>query len=135
MDYVYCRDRNPGRPTDAGSDYVGFVDRSDGTSGKEMVGYGWRAIEALVKTAIRVQERTELAARQDLLAEIDSGDLIPTPANTAYLGLVYQAMRESIEEQGMPVSIDYDQGVTSYRTAAGGALPRRSPPPVRRGGP
>ena len=55
MDYVFCRDHNPGRPTDAGSDYVGFLPRSDGSPGQEMVGYGWRAIEAMVKTAIRVQ--------------------------------------------------------------------------------
>ena len=64
MDYVFCRDRNPGRPTDAGSDYVGFIPRSDGTPGKEMVGYGWRAIESLVKAAIRVQERGDLTARR-----------------------------------------------------------------------
>ncbi len=119
MDYVYCRDHHPGRPTDAGSDYVGFIPCSDGSPGQEMVGYGWRAIESLIRTAIRVQERGPLAARQELLAEIDAADLIPTAANTAYLGLVYQAMRESIVEQGMPVVIDYDRGVTSYRTASG----------------
>jgi D-galacturonate reductase len=116
MDYVFCRDRNPGRPTDAGSDYVGFIPRLDCTPGKEMVGYGWRAIESLVKTAIRVQEQPDLAARQELLAEIDAADLIPTPANTGYLGLVYQAMRESLQEEGMPVVIDYDQGVTRTKT-------------------
>ena len=81
-----------------------------------MVGYGWRAIEAMVKTAIRVQAGADLAARRRLLAEIDAADLIPTPANTAYLGLVYEAMRGSIQEQGMPVVIDYDRGVTRYRT-------------------
>jgi predicted dehydrogenase len=118
MDYVFCRDRNPGRSTDAGSDYVGFVPRSDGAAGKEMVGYGWRAIDALVRSAIRVQEAGDLTARQSLLAEIDAADLIPTPANTAYLGLVYQAMRESIQEQGMPVFIDHDRGVTSVRTVS-----------------
>jgi predicted dehydrogenase len=115
MDFVFCRDRNPGRPTDAGSDYVGFIPHSDGTPGKEMVGYGWRAIDALVQAAIRVQDAGDLAARQKLLAEIDTADLIPTPANTSYLGLVYEAMRGSIQEQGMPVVIDYDQGVTRYR--------------------
>ena len=117
MDYVFCRDRNPGRATDAGSDYVGFIPRSDGTPGKEMVGYGWRAIEALVKAAIRVQEGGDLAARQKRLAEIDAADLIPTPANTSYLGLVYEAMRRSIQEGGVPVVIDSDRGVTSDRTA------------------
>jgi D-galacturonate reductase len=119
MDYVFCRDRHPGRPTDAGSDYVGWIPCSDGTPGKEMVGYGWRAIESLVKAAIRVQEQGDLTARQKLLAEIDTADLIPTPANTSYLGLVYQAMRESIQEEGMPVVIDHDRGVTRYRTARG----------------
>src|SRR5262249_18597491 len=119
MDHAFCRDRNPGRLTDAGSDYVGFIPRSDGTAGQEMVGYGWRAIEALVKAAIWVQDQGDLTARQELLAEIDAADLIPTPANTSYLGLVYQAMRESIQEQGMPVVIDHDRGVTRYRTAGG----------------
>jgi hypothetical protein len=28
-------------------------------------------------------------------------------------------MRKSIEEQGMPVVIDYDRGVASYRTIGG----------------
>jgi D-galacturonate reductase len=125
MDYVFRRDLNPGRPTDAGSDYVGFIPRSDGTPGKEMVGYGWRAIEALVKAAIRVQAGADVAARRTLLAEIDAADLIPTPANTAYLGLVYEAIRASIREQGFPVVIDYDRGDTSYRTVGGGVPPRR----------
>jgi predicted dehydrogenase len=115
MDYVFRRDDNPGRVTDAGSDYVGFIPRSDGTPGKEMVGYGWRAIEALVGAAIRVQGGADLSARQKLLAEIDDADLIPTPANTSYLGLVYEAMRKSVREEGHPVVIDYDRGVTSYR--------------------
>lgn len=122
MDYVFCRDRNPGRLTDAGSDYVGFIPPSDGSPGREMVGYGWRAIEALVQAAIRVQGGGDLAARRSLLAEIDAADLIPTPANTAYLGLVYEAMRQSIREDGMAVAIDYDQGVTRYRTVGGGTL-------------
>jgi hypothetical protein len=32
---------------------------------------------------------------------------------------VYEAMRKSIREQGMPVVIDYDRGVASYRTIGG----------------
>jgi predicted dehydrogenase len=119
MDYVFCRDGNPGRATDAGTDYVGFIPRSDGTPGKEMVGYGWRAIESLVSAAIRVQAAGDLAARRRVLADIDRAELIPTPANTGYLGLVYQAMRESIRAEGMPVKIDYDRGVTRYREASG----------------
>jgi D-galacturonate reductase len=119
MDYVFCRDRNPGRPTDAGSDYVGFVPRGDGAPGKEMVGYGWRAIDALVRAAIRVQDAGDLATRRQRLAEIDAADLIPTPANTCYLALVYEAMRKSIREEGAPVVIDYDQNVTRYRAAPG----------------
>jgi predicted dehydrogenase len=117
MDYVFRRDHNPGKVTDGGSDYVGFIPRTDGGAGQEMVGYGWRAIEALVKAAIRVQAAGDLAARQRLLAEIDAADLIPTPANTAYLGLVYEAMRCSIREDGMPVAIDHEQGVVRFRTA------------------
>jgi len=91
----------------------------DGTPGQEMVGYGWRAIEGLVQAAIRVQAAGSLTARQERLAEIDAAGLIPTPANTSYLGLVYEAMRKSIQEQGMPVVIDYDRGVASYRTIGG----------------
>jgi predicted dehydrogenase len=119
MDYVFCQDRNPGRVTDAGSDYVGFVSRCDGAPGREMVGYGWRAIESLVKAAISVETQVDLAARRKRLDQIDTENLIPTPANTAYLGLVYQAMRQSIKQDGMPVIIDYDRGVTRDRTAAG----------------
>jgi D-galacturonate reductase len=119
MDYVFCRDHNPGRPTDAGSDYVGFIPRSDGTPGKEMVGYGWRAVETLIKSAIQVQGAADVATRRKMLAEIDAADIVPTPANSAYLGLVYEAIRKSIEEQGMPVLLDYDRGETSYRTVSG----------------
>jgi predicted dehydrogenase len=117
IDYVYRRDHNPGRVTDAGSDYVGFIPRFDGGPGKEMVGYGWRAIEALVKTAIRVEQVGEVAERRKLLNEIDALDIIPTPANTAYLGLVYEAIRSSIRADGMPAAIDYERGVTRFRTA------------------
>jgi predicted dehydrogenase len=117
MDYVYCRDRNPGRTADAGSDYVAFLPRAGGRPGKEMVGYGWRAIESLVNTAIRVEAEGSLIARRELIATIDAEDLIATPANTCYLGLVYQAMRESIQQHGMPVVIDYDRAVTRHRTA------------------
>jgi hypothetical protein len=119
MDYVFRRDHNPGKVTDGGSDYVGFLPRTDGGAGQEMVGYGWRAIEALVKTAIRVQAAGDLPARQRLLAEIDAADLIPTPANTAYLGLVYEAMRSSIREDGLAVVIDYERGANRFRTAPG----------------
>ena len=119
MDYTFCRDRNPGRPTDGGSDYLGFIPRADGTPGLEMVGYGWRAIESLVKTAIRVQGAGDLPARQKMLAEIDAADLIPTPANTVYLGLVYEAMRKSIQQDGHPVLLDYDRSTTRYRTVSG----------------
>jgi D-galacturonate reductase len=115
MDYAFCLDQNPGRATDAGSDYVGFIPRFDGGPGKEMVGYGWRAIDCLVRTAIRVQQAGDLSTRRALLDEIDRADLIPTPANTAHLGLVYQAMRESIREDGFPVLIDCDRGTTEYR--------------------
>jgi predicted dehydrogenase len=110
MDYVFRRDHHPGKITDAGSDYVGFIPRTDGGAGQEMVGYGWRAIESLVKTALRVHAAGDLAARRRLLAEIDAADLIPTPANTAYLGLVYEAMRRSIRADGMPVVLDYERG-------------------------
>lgn len=116
MDYVFCRDKNPGRPTDAGSDYVGFLPRVDGGPGMEMVGYGWRAIEGLVKAAIRVQNAGDLAARQRVLAAIDEADLIPTPANTAYLGLVYEALRQSVLSDGLAVAIDYDHETTRFRT-------------------
>jgi predicted dehydrogenase len=119
MDYVFRREDNPGRPTDAGSDYVGFIPRTDGSPGQEMVGYGWRAIEAMVKTALRVEAAGDLAARRTLLAEIDAADLVPTPANTAYLGLVYEAMRVSIRYDGLPVLLDYDRGETRYGTARG----------------
>jgi predicted dehydrogenase len=126
MDYVFRRDHNPGKLTDGGSDYVGFVPRTDGTAGQEMVGYGWRAIEALVKTAIRVQAAGDLPARQRLLAAIDAADLIPTPANTAYLGLVYEAMRSSVRADGMPAVVDYERGTTRVRTVPG------APPPPQR---
>ena len=57
--------------------------------------------------------------------KIDAADLIPTPANTAYLGLVYEAMRASIRAEGMPVVIDHDQDTVRVRTGG------RPPDPPR----
>jgi len=48
MDYVFCREQNPGRTTDAGSDYVGFIPRSDGTPGREMVGYANKEKDSVI---------------------------------------------------------------------------------------
>lgn len=117
MDYVFRRDENPGRPTDAGSDYVGFIPRADGGPGREMVGYGWRAIDGLVRSAVRVRDAGDLPARQKVLAEIDAADLVPTPANTEYLGLVYEAMRVSVRSDGLPVALDHEAGTVRLRSA------------------
>ena len=121
MDYAFDLTNSPGRSTDGGSDYVGFVPRSNCRPGEEMVGYGFRAIECLVRTALQVQNAGATEQRKKLLDRIDGEDLIPTATNTAYLGLVYEAMRKSVRHNGFPVEIDYTAGATNFRQAPSNA--------------
>lgn len=89
-------------------DYFQMIERSDGP-GLRPVGYGYRAIEQLVDTATRVASVADLAARQDLLLEIDAAGWHATPANSFYNELVVEAGRLSILNGGRRVDITYGE--------------------------
>jgi predicted dehydrogenase len=85
-------------------DYFQYIEY--GGPGLEPVGYGYRSVEHIVETAIRIEaESSDLAARQRMLAEIDSAGMIATPANSDYNEQVIEAARESILHGGKMIEI------------------------------
>ena len=114
----------------------GYVDRQSGAAfryvspdyfrlvpweggGLKPVGYGFESIEAIVLSAIRVNAAAEglsasdaMAARQQLLKEIDDRGILATPANSWINELVTEAARLSIQQSGLPAVIDYSGSPT-----------------------
>jgi D-galacturonate reductase len=80
-------------------DYFQYVDL--GGPGLVPVGYGYRAIEHIVKAVIRVNSGD--AAR--VLDEIDAAGILATPANSAYNEQVIEAARESLQNGGREVKL------------------------------
>ncbi|MEM7011063.1 MAG: Gfo/Idh/MocA family oxidoreductase, partial [Verrucomicrobiota bacterium] len=89
-------------------DYFQMIECSDGP-GLRPVGYGYRAIEQLVTTAERVANAGDVAARQQLLDEIDAAGWHATPANSFYNELVVEAGRMSILNNAKTVKITYGE--------------------------
>jgi predicted dehydrogenase len=107
----YCYTQASGDPgstvyAEPSPDYMQYVDI--GTGGFHVVGYGYRSIEYIVNTCIRVEtEARTLEDRQRLLREIDEAGVMATPRNSAYNELVIEAARESVVNGGREVRIEY----------------------------
>ncbi len=110
----------------------GYIDRLAGTKfrfispdyfrlvpwegeGLKPVGYGFESIEALVLAACRVNQaargrkgESALAARRDVLTEIDNRGVLATPGNSWVNELVTEAARLSIARDGQAVRIEYE---------------------------
>ncbi len=86
-------------------DYMRLLYR--GGKGLEPVGYGFRSIEALIRSAIRVETVGNQEASRKTIKEVDGEGIIATPANSAYNELVMEAGRLSITNEGRPVVIEY----------------------------
>jgi predicted dehydrogenase len=85
-------------------DYFQYVDL--GGPGLVPVGYGYRSVEHIIETCLRVEaEPGGLAARQALLKQIDAAGVMATPANSAYNEQVIEAARDSILHGGRVVEI------------------------------
>jgi predicted dehydrogenase len=84
-------------------DYFQYVDL--GGPGLAPVGYGYRSVEYILETAMRVDAAGGLAERQALLREIDAAGVMATPANSSYNEQVIEAARESILNGGRVVEI------------------------------
>jgi len=80
-------------------DYFQYVDL--GGPGLVPVGYGYRSIEHIVKTAIRVNGGDAVR----VLEEIDAAGILATPQNSAYNERVIEAARESVRNGGREVRI------------------------------
>jgi D-galacturonate reductase len=75
--------------------YVGL-----GGEGLTPVGYGYRSVEHIVKSCIRVADAPGLAERQRILEEIDAAGIMATPANSSYNERVIEAARKSLLSGG-----------------------------------
>ncbi len=107
LQYCYTRQGTTAGSTiyaEPSPDYFQYVDL--GAGGLTPVGYGYRSVEHIIQTCIRVEtEGGELAGRQRLLREIDRAGVMATPANSSYNELVIEAARESILAGGKTVEI------------------------------
>lgn len=105
----YSYTRNPGGPgatmyAEPSPDYFQYVDL--GTRGLVPTGYGYRSVEYIVESCLRVEtEAADLADRQRLLREMDTAGVMATPANSSYNERVIEAARESILSGGKTVAI------------------------------
>jgi D-galacturonate reductase len=106
LQYCYTAEGALGalRYAEPSPDYFQYVDL--GTGGLAPVGYGYRSIEYIVATCVRVEEEGgDLAGRQRILREIDSAGVMATPRNSSYNESVIEAARESILNGGKLVAV------------------------------
>ncbi len=113
----YCYTRRPGGPgatiyAEPSPDYFQYVDL--GGPGLVPVGYGYRSVEYILRSALRLEEQTAelpeqeaLSKRRQLLRQIDEAGIMATPANSRFNELVLEAGRLSILNGGREVRIDY----------------------------
>ena len=88
-------------------DYFQYVDL--GLGGLTPVGYGFRSIDYILRTCLRVDNAGDLAARQNVLREIDEAGVMATPRNSRYNELVMEAGRLSILNGGREAVIEYGE--------------------------
>jgi D-galacturonate reductase len=107
LQYCYTRKSGGAGATvyaEPSPDYFQYVDLGGG--GLVPVGYGYRSVEYIVESCIRVEaEGGDLAGRQRMLREIDKAGVMATPRNSSYNELVIEAARESILNGGKLVEI------------------------------
>ena len=106
----YCYTRAPGGPgtnaySEPSTDYFQYLDL--GGPGLVPAGYGYRSVEYIVNTAIRM-ESDAAGDRRRVLKEIDQTGIMATPANSLYNELVLEAGRLSILNGGREAVIDYE---------------------------
>jgi D-galacturonate reductase len=113
----YCYTRRPAGPgatiyAEPSPDYFQYVDL--GGPGLVPVGYGYRSVEYILRSAIRLEQQTEglpaeqaLRRRRELLAQIDEAGVMATPANSRFNELVLEAGRLSLLNDGRLVRIHY----------------------------
>ena len=107
LKYCYSRKgaaQSAMRYAEPSPDYFQYVDL--GTGGLTPVGYGYRSVEYIITSCIRVEtEGGDLAGRQRMLGELDAAGIMATPRNSDYNERVIEAARESITHGGRTVEI------------------------------
>src|ERR1039458_50377 len=83
-------------------DYFQYVDL--GGEGLTPVGYGYRSVEHIVSSIIRLESAPE-GRRGELLDEFDRAGIIATPRNSSYNERAIEAGRQSIVNGGVQVEI------------------------------
>ena len=83
-------------------DYFQYVDL--GGEGLTPVGYGYRSVEHIVSSIIRLESAPE-GRRGELLDEFDHAGIIATPRNSSYNERAIEAGRQSIVNGGVQVEI------------------------------
>jgi predicted dehydrogenase len=83
-------------------DYFQYMDL--GGEGLTPSGYGYRSVEHIVSTMLRIEAEPE-SRRRELLDEIDRAGIIATPANSSYNESVIEAGRKSILDGGKVVRV------------------------------
>jgi D-galacturonate reductase len=85
------------------------------SSGLKPVGYGYESVEAITRTAHRIEcesaglpEDEALERRRGMIREVDARGIIATPANSSVNELVMEAGRLSIMNEGRTARITYD---------------------------
>ncbi len=106
----HCYTKAPSPPSvnvyaEPSTDYFQYLDL--GGPGLVPVGYGFRSIDFIVRTAVRV-ESAPPEERPKLLEEIDRAGIMATPANSRYNELVIEAGRLSITNGGREAVIEYE---------------------------
>lgn len=96
----YCYVEGANRYSEPSPDYMQQIEDPSG-SGSKVVGYGYRSIEALMETVVRL-ERGETT-----LAAIDQHGMLATPANSYFNELVTEGARLSLENEGREVLLQY----------------------------
>ena len=96
-------------------DYFKYINLGD--TGLTPVGYGYRSIEYIIKSACKcIEVSGGLAERQKLLKQFDEDGIMATPANSSYNELVMEAGRLSILNGGREVEITYGKNAgVSFR--------------------
>jgi hypothetical protein len=87
-------------------DYFQYLDL--GGPGLTPVGYGYRSVEYIIQSCIRVEsEARNPTEQQRVLRELDAAGVMATPGNSSYNELVIEAARESILNGGRMVDIQH----------------------------
>lgn len=120
----YCYTRRPAGPgatiyAEPSPDYFQYVDL--GGPGLVPVGYGYRSVEYILRSALRLEEQTRglpeeqaRRKRQQLLREMDEAGIMATPANSRFNELVLEAGRLSILNGGREARIEYGPPARVY---------------------